>query len=154
MAEVLDLSTQYLTRLKKNGVCPNIERGWYELIPTVKRYIQHLRGGQDDQETEGLNKHVLDCKLTQERIFKTQKENEKLDFQLEVEKGEYTPNNKIREDILRISSALKAGFLRFESDMPPMLAGLSESQMQKVLRAKIDELLGQFADLGSELYKD
>jgi hypothetical protein len=72
----------------------------------------------------------------------------------EVEIGNYTKNSDIKENILRIGSAIKAALLRYESDLPPMTAGLTESKIQKIIRAKNNEILGMFSSLSKELYKD
>lgn len=72
----------------------------------------------------------------------------------EVEIGNYTKNSEIRENILRIGSAIKAALLRYESDLPPMLEGLTAAKVQKIIRQKNNHILSMFSNLSAELYKD
>jgi hypothetical protein len=53
----------------------------------------------------------------------------------------------------RIGNGLKAGLLRLQADLPPMLEGLGANEMQKILAAKINEMLGQWSNESCDLYK-
>lgn len=67
-------------------------------------------------------------------------------------RGDMVEVSTVREDILRIGSALAAGMARLESDLPPRLEGLDAASMQTAIREAVDGLRSQFADSASALY--
>lgn len=90
----------------------------------------------------------------QARFLKMKSDAKLQAFKFDVEKGDYTKNSEIKENIIRIGSAIKAALLRYESDLPPMLAGLNEAKIQKVIRQKNNQILNMFSGLSKDLYKD
>tara|TARA_R110002020_G_scaffold81691_1_gene202701 strand:+ start:99 stop:650 length:552 start_codon:yes stop_codon:yes gene_type:complete len=73
--------------------------------------------------------------------------------QIEIQDRDYIHKDEVTDDMTRIGNGLKAGLLRLQADLPPMLEGLGANEMQKTLAAKINEMLSQWANESSELYK-
>lgn len=73
--------------------------------------------------------------------------------QIDIQNRDYIHIDDIKEDMTRIGNGVKAGLLRLQSDFPPMLAGLGESEIQRKVKPKVLELLSQLADETSDLYK-
>ena len=44
------------------------------------------------------------------------------------------------------------GMLKLEVEMPPMLVGLNEAQIQKIMSEKLDQLLREFTTKSEKLY--
>ena len=87
------------------------------------------------------------------RVLKMQQDAKLQAYKLEVEEGKHTKNSVIRENTIRIGSALKAALLRYENDLPPMCEGLNAAKIQKIVREKNNLILEMFFNLQSELYK-
>lgn len=73
--------------------------------------------------------------------------------QIQIQDRDYIHKDEVTDDMTRIGNGLKAGLLRLQADLPPMLEGLGANEMQKVLQAKIYEMLGQWSNESSDLYK-
>jgi len=87
-----------------------------------------------------------------EKRENTRLKNEKLRFEIQVLRGEYTENSRIREDITRIATATRGQLLRLENDLPGVLAGLDSAAIQKIVSAKCDEIIASLNDATSNLY--
>lgn len=86
------------------------------------------------------------------RIKKLSLESERLERQLDREEGNWAHNDVIKEDGLQAASKLKAGMLKLEVELPPMLVGLTEAEMQKIIRDATDSLLKSFTNSQEELF--
>jgi hypothetical protein len=75
-------------------------------------------------------------------------------YKLREAAGKYVSRAKVDEDLMRIGAAVKAATKRLEADLPQMLEGMSASQIQIVLRGKVDEILTMLADKTSEVWID
>jgi hypothetical protein len=114
-----------------------------------------FEGSETDSTDSDIYKLIDQAQSYEEARFLKMKSDAKIQaHKYEVEIGNYTKNSEIRENILRIGSAVKAALLRYESDLPPMIAGLTESKIQKVVREKNNLILSMFSNLSKELYKD
>jgi len=90
--------------------------------------------------------------LAQKKERKLAAEIEKLEIGNAVLRREFTANAQIREDITAIATAVRGAFMRLENDLPGELAGLDETAIQLKLRARFDEIIGQFNSATSDLY--
>ena len=72
---------------------------------------------------------------------------------LDVEQGLYTKNSEIKENLIRIASAVKSSLLRYEYDLPPITEGLPASKIQKIIREKNNIILSMMYEMSEELYK-
>ena len=77
-----------------------------------------------------------------------------LERQIDREDGDWTHNDVIREDTLAASGVLKAGMLKLEAELPPVLAGLNEADMQKEMRPRLDSLLREFVERLGKITKE
>jgi len=123
--------------------------------------FNHRRMQQDDGKgnrtaaamTDDPQELSADLTYDAQRTFKLWQENRLLSLKYDVECGKYVPATKVREDLIRIGSALKAGLMRMEAELPPTLVGMSPGAMAKTIREHNDELLTRFSDQTDELYK-
>lgn len=90
--------------------------------------------------------------LEQVRLRKLKAEAEKVELGNQVKRGELIEIAQVRDDLLRIGATVKATMMRFESDLPPALEGLTAPAMQKVIRAKVDEVLRILSNDSEEAY--
>ena len=104
--------------------------------------------GQQKSAPEGLleggPKNLKDRKLLVEC--------QRSELRLGIERGEVTPNIKIREDLTRIATATRAELMRLENDLPGTLAGLDSAAIQIKIREALDIVFRNLADATSHLY--
>lgn len=60
---------------------------------------------------------------------------------------------EVRESATRMYSVVRGELLKLSSDLPPRLSGLSESEMQKIIKADLIEILRFLSDETNDLYQ-
>lgn len=86
------------------------------------------------------------------RLKKTLLEAERIQRQMDREDENVIPRGLVRDDALSAASQLKAGIMALASELPPVLVGMDEGQMQKRLVPILEKLLVDFTDPLKEKY--
>lgn len=73
---------------------------------------------------------------------------------VQIESKELVSSGKVREAATACHSVIRAELLKMTSDLPPQLAGLSETKIQKVLRENIIEILDNLSNAQSKIFND
>lgn len=71
---------------------------------------------------------------------------------LEILQSKFISINEYRQANVKLGAALKAAVNKSQVDLPPMLFGLNQHQMQKVIRDYMDKMLERLSDKKSELW--
>lgn len=101
----------------------------------------------DDMDVEELIRQLgTTTDYDEARRLKIQIDGLRSAFQLREAIGSYIPAIDVDEAFIRIGTVFRAGVMRFEADLPPMLEGLPPEKMQKLIREKADEVLTILAD--------
>lgn len=86
---------------------------------------------------------------------------EKLEIEIDLKKiereqelGHLVEIGAVEESMTRITSAARGELLKLVADMPPMLAGLGESAIQKVMKDAVDTILENLSNNMHEAYLD
>jgi phage terminase Nu1 subunit (DNA packaging protein) len=69
-------------------------------------------------------------------------------------RGEFVERATVEDWMARIGAAGNAALHRLQADLPPMLVGMNETEMQRVIRAKIDEVVATIRDATNEVWTD
>lgn len=96
ISSVLGMTPQWVRKLSKEGVIPQVTRGKFDLLPTIKRYIGYLKESQKEQSTPGDQKKMKARKLkaeTEEREARAKL----AEIQLDEKAGKLIS----REDVIR-----------------------------------------------------
>ncbi|MDR1146207.1 MAG: hypothetical protein LBK71_08745 [Verrucomicrobiales bacterium] len=80
------------------------------------------------------------------KLRKLTLEGDKLEMQLAVLRRDYFLKTKIYEHFLNAFTVFKSELLRFETSLPPLLAGLPPEAMQPVIRAEVENALNNLAE--------
>jgi len=172
LIEFLGIGKARVDQLLQEGVVVKKKRDCYDLVSSAKNYIRRLQkdrqqereafdtpkddgGTVDPQELQDLITQIKAAKTYNDaRTLKTQIDALRSGFLLEVDQGKYAPIATVREAYIRIGAAIKGATLRMESDLPPMLEGLSPAAMQKLIREKVDEVLQVLSEQGSDVWNN
>lgn len=73
---------------------------------------------------------------------------------LEVLNNSYISVIEVKEAYVKLGSIIRAGIMRLQADLPPVLEGLEPSQMAKRISESADKLLTELSDSASELWQD
>lgn len=96
ISSVLGMTPQWVRKLSKEGVIPQVTRGKFDLLSTVKRYIGYLKESQKEQSTPSDQKKMKARKLkaeTEEREARAKL----AEIQLDEKAGKLIS----REDVIR-----------------------------------------------------
>lgn len=81
--------------------------------------------------------------LRNERLRKFQLGNEKLERQVALESGEALPAGLVQEEIETANAIIRGRFTQTHKRLASRLAGLSEEDMQPVIRQFLDQALNE-----------
>lgn len=90
--------------------------------------------------------------LRRERILLVREQREKVALENQVRRAELMPRADWQQSDTRIGFAMRAAILRLETNLPGMLAGLSEVQIATVLQRELYQVLEDLADEQSEFW--
>jgi hypothetical protein len=135
IAAAMGLSPRRVRQLKAEGMpdhCLSAALAWRQVNTAPTDSAERLR-----QER---------IKLVIEQRTAKELENQRL-------RRELVPAGEVVADLSRVVSGVRGEFLKMAADLPPKLAGLSESQMQPVIRHCVIEILTRLSNETSELYQ-
>jgi hypothetical protein len=92
-------------------------------------------------------------RLRQERIKLVIEQRTSKELENQSLRRELVPAGEVIADLSRVVSGVRGEFLKMAADLPPKLAGLSESQMQPVVRHCVVEILTRLSTETSEIYQ-
>jgi len=91
--------------------------------------------------------------LRRARIALVKSQRERIEIENAKLRGELIPISQMMQDILTAVSAIRAEFLKLESELPPRLEGLPPQAMQRILRTEIHGILGRLSDESMALFE-
>lgn len=93
--------------------------------------------------------NIDDVKILKEKVIAL-----KGIISVQIESKELVPAGKVREAATACYSVIRAELLKLTSDLPPQLAGLSETKIQKVLRENIIEILENLSNQQNKVFDE
>lgn len=91
--------------------------------------------------------------LRREKIRLTQRQSERIELQLEIERGKYISREECQAYAGQLAIVIKAGLLALEKEIPCAIQGLPSSQVQPKVRELIRGVLEMMADQTSRFWK-
>ncbi len=129
LAEALGITTRRVSDLLRDGMPDD---------PEAALAWRAERSGGDGSADE----------LRRERIKLIQSQRRKLDFEHQVEKGQYLAAASVRESTIRVISAARDRLLKLPAELPPQLEGLPPAAIARTLHSAVMDIL---TELSSEL---
>lgn len=135
VAQWLCLTERRVRQLRDEGVIVEARPGFYELQPTVARYITYIGGA--GKET-----------LTNERMKLTRAKREAAELENELRKGEVHRTEDIERGIKFMFLNIRSRFLALPAKLSPTLATMGGNQtgIFDELKQAIDEILEEMSD--------
>ena len=151
LARLFGLTPTRISQLGKNGTLPKArERGKYLLWPSVKNYIAALKNPKVNGHSTADGTELPEGIRTRKER-KIDLECQKIEHQLEVQKGKYMLKSDAVEAASVAALASKTAWEGLEDEIPPMLEGLTAAKMKVKLRdygrMKSNELAEIFEEL-------
>jgi hypothetical protein len=148
LADFLGVTIQRLGQLQAEGHAVRIGRGKYDLFETGKRYIEFQRTrtkvkeiNPDDLSDEGTPKSLEAAKL-QKTIWDARRSR----LAYEVELGLVIPKTEVEETGVAVGALFSAELDAAQGDLPGQLAGVSETEVRKRLRARFSTLIDRIRE--------
>ncbi len=130
------LTERRIRQLRDEGVIEEDRPGLYDLQPTILRYIKYLGGaGKESLQTERM-------KLTAEKRKAAEMDNEQ-------RRGEMHRTEDIERGIRTMNLNFRSRLLLLPAKLSPALAaaGGNQAEIFDILKAAIDEALGDLRDV-------
>ena len=137
VAEYLDLSERRVRQLRDEGVLEEKAPGLYELRPSVRRYINYLRG--DEGGKADLNEER--AKLTKEKRIAAETENR-------LRTGELYRKSDIMIGMTTVVMNLRSRLLALPNKLAANIAKLGgdEDKIMDLLQSSLYEIMEEFSD--------
>jgi len=140
-ASMMECHVSVLKRAKKAG-SPGFRANGSVNLTELKPWLEENLDSLDDSDS----KEALECRRLLAQC-------EKLEFQNEVEKGNYTHNSVVADQAIRAASATKSELMRFTAEVPTW-EGLSAADLEKKTKALVDSVCRNLNNHLSPLYSE
>lgn len=134
IAKLFDLTERRVQQLTKEGVIPKSSRGKYELVPTVKGYINYLKG------KSGLDGESI-TNIASERARLIKMQADKLAMELEEEKGRLLDASEVEAAWNNIVTRCRSVLLRIPSKLALQLSVASPQEAEHIMKKAINDAL-------------
>jgi hypothetical protein len=148
LAEMFGVNITRINQLVQDGVVKKLAKGDYLVVESVKNYIARQKArAKDTVKTEG----VADIETSKAR--KEEAMAGLAELKLAEAKMEVVRIADIDERDAKIGSAVRAATMKRRSELPPILEGLSASQIVTILDDHDRAILEKLADMQSEFWE-
>ena len=136
LAECLGLSKRRVLDLAQEGVIPKSVEREYDLVPSVRGYIESLRSRTDPASIS----------LTQEKALLAKRQRERIELELAQTRGGLISVKLVKEEWEKLISASRARLLVIPTKLAPLIFTLkSIPEIKEVIENVIHEALRELA---------
>lgn len=140
IAKLLDLSERRVQQLSREGVIPKANRGQYELIGSVRGYVQYLR----DQATKA-QAGAPDYAAERARFIRARAD--LAEMEAEEKRGAVIPAEDVEAAWISVLALLRTRLLALPDRLAPAVhAETSAAGVRDVIRGAIREALEELAE--------
>ena len=148
LAEMFGVNITRINQLVQDGVVKKIAKGDFLVVESVKNYITRQKErakkttsveGVADIETSKARKEEANAGLAELKLAEA--------------KMEVVRIATVEERDAKIGSAIRAATMKRRSELPPLLEGLSASQIVNILDEHDRAMLEKLADMQSEFWE-
>jgi phage terminase Nu1 subunit (DNA packaging protein) len=139
ICRILDLTEQRVQQLTKAGVLVKVDRGRYDLVRSVRGYIQYLR--ERAMKSDAAD---ADSGLSKKRAI----EAEIAALELETMRRERLPRKEVIEVIDRVATNVRTNMMAIGPKVAPMItAKMTTAKREAVISKAISDGLNVLANL-------
>jgi len=139
IAKLLDLSPRRVQQLSKEGIIPRSERGRYELVPSVRGYVNYLRERSIDNGSSVVS-------LDDARKRKTNAEAEMAEIELAKARASVVNIRDVRKQWDKVMGECRTRILALPTILAPVVAPETELQIVKeLMENSVNKALGELA---------
>ena len=147
LCEIMGLSMPRVSQMAKEGLVVRAKNGKYDAIESLKNYIAKMKLQKKDVvKTEG----VADIETSKAR--KEEAMAGLAELKLAEARMEVVRISEVDERDAKIGSAVRAATMKRRSELPPLLEGLSASQIVGILDDHDRAMLEKLSDMQSEYW--
>ena len=147
LAEMLGLSMARISQMVQEGTVYKLKNGKYDAIESVKNYVARQRVKTKEVSTaEGVPSY------DESKARKEAAQAGLAELKLAEAKMEVVRIAEIDDRDAKIGNAVRAATMKRRSELPPLLEGLSASQIVNILDEHDRTMLEKLADKQSEFW--
>jgi hypothetical protein len=138
LSECLGVTKEHVTRLANKGVIPKSINGEYDLVPSVRGYIESLRSRTDPASVS----------LTKEKTLLVKMQRERLEIELARAREELISVDLVNETWEKIVYACRSRLLVIPTKLAPLVfTSKTIPEVKEVIQDAIYEALTELAQL-------
>lgn len=139
IARFLNLTERRVQQLARDGIIPKPEKGKYDLVRCVQRYVHYLQ-----ERAYGSGETPSDTYQERARLIKAQAD--KTELEVATLKSELVPVDVVESDWLNHVSACRSRLLAIPSKSAFQIATLKEpDEIERFLKRAINEALAELS---------
>lgn len=150
ISKMFGLSTRRIRQLAEEGIIDKQKNGSYELIPTVQKYILHLKTSAEVTKSDVMEKE--DYWL--EKTLHEKAKREIAELELAKMKGTMHKAEDVEAVMMDMLGGMRAKLLAMPSKLAPMLIARSEiSVIQSMIEDEIFNILTELSNYEPGLFR-
>ncbi len=150
IAKLFDLTERRVQQLAQEGVIPKSIKGKYELVPSVKGYINYLR-------ERSIGKDLASSDASTARIRLLTLQANKLEIENDILNKQFLSAEDVKNTWFSIIARCRAILLSLPSKLANQIIGLNEArEAEELMKASVYEALAELAtdDIIAEIVKE
>ena len=151
LASILDISDRRVRQLVEEGVIDKVKTGTFELIPTVRKYILHIKVKNDNKSDEGSR----DNALLAEKTMHERAKRKIAELELAQMEGNLHDAEDIEREMTKMLAAFRARILSIPSKLAPKLIAQTEiAVIEDALQDEVHNALLELSEYDPEVFKN
>jgi len=151
LASILDISDRRVRQLVEEGVIDKVKLGTFELVPTIRKYILHLKVKNDNNKDEGTG----DNNYLFEKTLHEKAKRQIAEMELAQMRGQLHDSTDVEREMGKMLTSFRARMLSIPSKLSPRLIGQNEiSIIESFLQEEIYNALQELSEYDPELFKN
>ncbi len=150
IASMIGVTDRRVRQMAEEGIIEKVGHGRFELMDTMRRYIDYLRNtGEASAEEMDLVK-----KYDHEKMLHEAAKREAAELKLAVMKGSLHEAEVVEKVMTKMLSTFRAKILAIPSKVAPVLIARNEiAVIQDLIQKEIYETLEEFSDYDPKMYR-
>ena len=125
-----------------------------KIKPETKQDDKLLANETTEQSIEQIERLLIgSMDIDNIKIYHEKLKALKVGLQVRMQTRELLPVGEVKEDMIRIASAVRSELLRFSNDFSPRLEGLTAAKIQALIHEEMTRILTNLSNAQHKLYK-
>lgn len=142
VARFLDISERRVRQLRDKKIIEEVRPGLYDLLDTIRRYINYLRKRNPESEEE------VDYNTERALLVRVKRKNEELD--LKIRENQLHSSEDVELVLSNMLINFRSRLMAIPARLSPILSKKTDkAEIFKIIKAQVDEALNELSDFNA-----